>query len=112
MNEDSNNDIRLTDFDYLLTAPHLQMIKAAIPFMPPQQQRMISMMVKLQELNRARQLFGREEVSAMGLSSGAKKASPVEMLQAMKPYAGPKEREIIETLENLQLMMQAMQSTT
>lgn len=111
MNEDNGKDIRLTEFDYLMAEPHLQMMKAAIPYMQPPQQRMISMMIKVQELNKTMELFRGGDLEAMGLTSpGTQKASPLEMLQAMKPYAGPKERELIEMLENLQIMLQAMQT--
>ena len=55
-------------------------------------------------------MFSEEGVSAMGLShSSSSRYSPLEMLQAMKPYAGPKERDMIEMIENLQVMLQAMQ---
>lgn len=99
-----------TDFDYLLADPQLQMMKASLPYLQLPQQRMFSMIIKMRELNRTMELFRDGEVSAMGLgSSTTKKASPFEMLQAIKPYAGPKEKDMIEMLENLQLMMQAMQ---
>lgn len=112
MNEETGKDIRLTDFDYLVADPQLQMMKAAIPYMQAPQQRMISMFIKIQELNRTRSLFQGDEVSAMGLSGSAnQRLSPVEILQAMKPYAGPKERDLIEMMENLQIMIQAMQTT-
>lgn len=113
MKENEDNGIRLTDFDYLLADPHLQMIKAAIPYMQVPQQRFLSMMIKVQELQRTMDLFRGGDMAAMGLKSpGEAKASPMEMLQAMKPYAGPKERDIIDNLENLQLMIQAMQTQT
>ena len=112
MNENAGTDVRLTDFDYLLADPHLQMIKAAIPYMQQPLQRFLSMMIKMQELKRTMSLFSGNEVSAMSIgSSGDHKPSPVEMLQAMKPYANPRERELIEMMENLQIMMQAMQAT-
>ncbi|NBH70715.1 hypothetical protein D3Z51_01415 [Clostridiaceae bacterium] len=112
MNNDAGTDIRLTDFDYLMADPHLQMVKAAIPYMQQPIQRFLSMVIKMQELNRTMSLFSGGEVTAMGLgSAGERKASPVEMLQAMKPYANPRERELIETIENLQIMMQTMQTT-
>lgn len=113
MNDDSEKTVRLTDFDYLLADPQLQMMKAAIPYMQLPQQRLISMMVKMRELNRTMELFQDGGVSAMGLGSSATaKATPMEMLQAIKPYAGPRERDMIDMLENVQLMMQAMQTPT
>ncbi|HIT65253.1 MAG TPA: hypothetical protein IAC37_12595 [Candidatus Ventrimonas merdavium] len=111
MSEETSGGIRLTDFDYMVAEPRLQMMKAAIPYMPVPQQRLLSMMIKMQELTRTWTIFSESPVSAMGLSSGAQKpASPIEMLQAMKPYAGPRERELIEMMENIQLMMQTMQT--
>ena len=113
MSEENGRDLKLTEFDYMMADPHLQMMKAAIPYLQPPQQRMISMMIKIQELQKTRSMFCDGEVSAMGLSGSAKqKASPMELLQVIKPYANPREREMIEMLENLQIMMQAMQSPT
>ena len=106
MNDDAEKDIHLTEFDYLTADPKLQMIKAALPHMPVPQQRLICLLVKMQELNRARTMFSEEGVSAMGLShSSSSRYSPLEM----KPYAGPNERDMIEMIENLQVMLQAMQ---
>lgn len=112
MNE-TNQEIRLTDFDYLVTDPQLQMVKAAIPYLQLPQQRAVSAFVKVMEIRRTMNLFQGEEVSAMGINPGApRKATPQEILQAVKPYAGPREREMIDTLENIQLMIQAMQTST
>lgn len=113
MNEDSGKNLKLTEFDYLLADPQLQMVKAALPYMGIPQQRIFSMLIKLRELNRTRSLFSDGELSAMGLSSGTTQStSPFEMFQAIKAYASPKDREMIEMLENFQIMMQAMQSPT
>ncbi len=109
MNHNPTKNIQLTEFDYLLADPHLQMMKAAIPYMQHPQQRMFSMIIKIQELQRTVNLF-QDDVSAMGISGEPqRKASALEMLQAMKPYAPPQEQEMIEMLENLQIMLQAMQ---
>lgn len=113
MSDDKNKDIRLTEFDYLMADPQLQMMKAALPYMQAPQQRMFSMLIKMQELHKTMELFDGGDLSAMGLSDqSASRPSPMEMLQAMKPYAGPRERDMIEMLENLQIMMQAMQTPT
>lgn len=112
MKDDNERDIRLTDFDYLTADPHLQMMKAALPYMQPAQQRMFSLMIRLQEFNHTRSMFQQGELSAMGLSpSTPQKTSPVEMLQALKPYASPREQDMIDMMENLQIMIQAMQTS-
>ncbi len=112
MNEDTaDSNIRLTEFDYQLSSPQLQMMKAAIPYMQLPQQRAFSMIIRMQEMRRTMELFRDGELSAMGLRApGSAGTSPMEMLQAMKPYAGPRERDMIETLENIQIMIQAMQT--
>jgi len=110
MNENQENDMKLTEFDYLFISPQLQMMKAAVPYFPPAARKAVSVLIKLQELQRAQSLFEEGELSAMGIKEqGPQRANPMEMIQAMKPYAGPKEREMIEMLENMQLMFQAMQ---
>jgi len=103
--------VRLTEFDYQTADPGLQMMKAAIPYMQPPQQRILSLMVRMQELRRTMDMFNGKEIAAMGLRpSGSPVSSPAELLQAIKPYAGPRERDMIEMFENIQIMMQAMQS--
>ncbi|WP_432628172.1 hypothetical protein [Brotaphodocola sp.] len=110
MNENQEHpDCRATELDYLLADPHMQMLKAALPYMPYSRQRFCSMLIQIQQIQRTRSLFQDGQMSAMELSrSGNKEASPIEMLQAIKPYASQREREIIEMLENIQIMMQAI----
>lgn len=110
MNEEQE-PIRLTELDYRIADPNIQMMKAAVPFMPPVQQRMLSMFIKLQELNRTMALFRGGDLTAMGISAQPpQNVSPLEMLQAIKPYASPREQELIDLFENFQIMMQAMQN--
>ena len=44
-----HTDYKLTDLDYLTGDHHLQMMKAALPFLNVPQQRTLSMFVKIQE---------------------------------------------------------------
>ena len=60
MNDDAEKDIHLTEFDYLTADPKLQMIKAALPYMPVPQQKIICLLVKMQELNHARAIFSED----------------------------------------------------
>lgn len=85
------------------------MLKAALPYMPSSRQRFCSMLIQIQQIQRTRSLFQDGQLSTMELArSGNKTSSPIEMLQAIKPYASQREREFIEMLENLQIMMQAI----
>ena len=109
MSEKMENQFKMTDFDYLTADPKLQMLKAASPYLPVAQQRIFSLFVKVQEVKRAQSIFEGEEVSAMGLSpSTPKPATPMQLLQIIKPYASPKEREMIEMLENFQIIKEVL----
>lgn len=133
-------DLKLTNLDYLSGDHHLQMMKAALPFMSASEQKAISLFVKMREFTRTMQLFNDEEVSMMGICSlEGEPPTTVNMLQTIKPYANSREQigiELISTiiknagkppmeqikallspeqqtrLENMQLMMQLMQQTT
>lgn len=133
-------DLKLTDLDYLSSDHHLQMMKAALPYMRVSEQKAISLFVKMQEFARTLNLFNDEEVMTMGICSlEGEQATPLNMLNAMKPYANPIEQNIIEMftmvlksaglppldqiksllppeqqsrMETMQLMMQMMQQTT
>ncbi len=93
---------RLTDLDYLTGDHHLQMMKAALPYMNVPQQRIISAVIKIQELRRTMSLFQDGPVAAMGLSSdGHMPSGPADMLDAIKPYGNTYEQELITLLSNL-----------
>ena len=64
-----HTDYKLTDLDYLTGDHHLQMMKAALPFLNVPQQRTLSMFVKIQELKNTFQLFEDGQTAAMGICS-------------------------------------------
>lgn len=99
MNEEQ--DLKLTDLDYLIGDHHLQMIKAALPYMNVPEQRLVSVFVKINELKRTMNLFNDEEVATMGICSLEKqKTSPFDMLNAVKAYGNTYEQEMIDRLSN------------
>lgn len=134
---DPSNEYKLTDLDYLVGDHHLQMMKAALPYMNLREQKLLSMLVKFQELRRTYNLFRTGETASMGicsLDSPSKSGSIRDMLKAIRPFGNPSEREMIDMaqmmmdgqaplehmkhflspeqqarMENLQMMIQAMQ---
>lgn len=99
-----SEDYKLTDLDYLIGDHHLQMIKAALPYLNIPDQRAVSVFVKCQELKRTFQLFETEEVASMGICSlenPVKPSSPRELLKAIRPYGNPAERDMIDMAETL-----------
>lgn len=99
MDNFKNSDFKLTDLDYMTGDSRLQMMKAALPYMGLRQQRMISMFVRIQEMNKTMQLFSQGELSAM--SAGSPHASIADMLDAIKPYGNTYEQEVISLVSGM-----------
>lgn len=98
MNEEQ--DLKLTDLDYLVGNHHLQMMKAALPYMKVPEQKTLSVFVKFNELQRTISLFHDEEVSTLGICSMESKRSPLDMLRAIKPFGNSSEQDMIDLISN------------
>ena len=97
MNNEQN--IRANDLDSLIGDNHLQMVKAALPYMNVPQQRFMSYFVKINELRRTVNLFEEGEVAAMGLGSSGESdrtTDPIDMLNTIKPFANQSEQDLID----------------
>ena len=92
-----SDEYKLTDLDYLVGDHHLQMIKAALPYLNVTEQRAVSLFVKFQELRRTFELFENEEVAAMGICSLEQQKKPAsirDLLKAIRPYGNPEEQDL------------------
>ena len=102
MNNEQN--VHANELDSRIGDNHLDMMKAALPYMNVPQQRMISTFVKFNELQRTINLFEDGDVAAMGICSAGEKErsnSPLEMLNTIKPYADPSEQDLIDLFINI-----------
>lgn len=101
MNNEEN--VRTNELDSLIGDNHLQMMKAALPYMNVAQQRFISYFVKVNELQRTINLFEDGEVATMGICSAGEKNqpdSPIDMLNTIKPFANQDEQDLIDLAIN------------
>lgn len=101
MNNEQNP--QSNDLDSLIGDNHLEMMKAALPYMNVPQQRLISFFVKFNELRRTINLFEEGEVAAMGICSvgeNEQSNSPIDMLNTIKPYGSPSEQDYIDLIIN------------
>lgn len=99
----NEQNIHASDLDSLINDNHIQMMKAALPYMSVSQQRFISYFVKINELRRTIDLFEDEEVATMGICSAGERErndSPIEMLNTIKPFANPSEQDLIDLMIN------------
>ena len=86
MNQDVS--LKMTELDRLTSLPHMQLVKAALPYIHIPEQRFFSLFVKFRELEKTMQLFADPADGEIGICSVGEhdKDSPVDMLKAIKPY--------------------------
>lgn len=95
----NQSPLKFTDFDSITGDPHLQMLKAAMPYVDASRQRTFSILIRLQELRKTLSLFD-EEHAAVGICSldESQPRSPLDMLRAIKPYGSPQEQDFINLI--------------
>lgn len=95
------SDVKFTEFDYWSSDPHLQMLKAALPFMEVSQQRAFSLLVRIQELRHTMALYGQAQDPDLEICALEKApSSPADMLLAVRPFAPAREQDFIDVIIN------------
>ncbi len=84
----------MTPFDNLVTPPFLYTLKLMLPYTPPSVQRFFGIYIKFLELRHTMEYF-------QGFSS-----SPANILEGLKPYMGPAEKEMMEQMSSMMNMME------
>lgn len=91
----------ITEFDKITTNHSTLMIKALIPFLEPQMQKSLSIMIRFQELQQTLTYFS-SPFHQMSCS-----ASPDAMMDAIMPYCPPNIKDLINTIKNVMQMSNA-----
>lgn len=75
--------LKMTELDRLTSLPHMQLVKAALPYIHIPEQRFFSLFVKFRELEKTMQLFADPADGEIGICSVGErdKDSPVDMLK-------------------------------
>ena len=85
----------MTPFDNLVTPPFLYTLKLLLPYTPPSMQRFFGIYIKFLELHHTMEYF-------QGFSS----SSPSNILEGLKPYMEPAEKEMMEQMSSMMNMME------
>ena len=98
----------MTPFDELVTSPQLQTVKLLLPYTPAPGRRALAACVKFLEFRQTLTLFGKHgSVSAQAFQKSPG-TSPLEILDALRPYLGKKDCEMLDMILNLKDMMSMM----
>lgn len=88
----SEKDLKLTDLDYATGDHHLQMMKAALPYLDIRRQRSLSMFIRAREMMHTMEFFRENDDGMMSVCSLESPNPSVEdMLSAVRPYANKAE---------------------
>lgn len=88
----------MTPFDNLVTPPFLYTLKLLLPYTPPSVQRFFGIYIKFLEFRHTMEYF-------QGFSS-----SPSNILEGLKPYMNPAEKEMMEQMSGMMNMMEMVQN--
>ena len=83
--------------DTLIQDRHLEMIKAAIPYLDNSRQKNMAMLVKFMEFQRTMALF-QNPGNDLNMCSEEERKDPVQMLTAIREYCTDKEKEMVDNI--------------
>lgn len=94
----------MTTFDSVIQTQQLQIIKAAIPYIQTSEQKLISIYVKMLELNQTIRLFDKKEdvlkMCSVDTENTSPSERPIHMLNDIRGFCSEREKETIDMLLN------------
>ena len=82
--------------DQIATQNHLQLVKAAIPYFETQQQKIISILIKMTELQNILRFYNQNNRCISACSASASPPSLPDMLTDMRNYCEGSEQEMLD----------------
>ncbi|MDO5422893.1 MAG: hypothetical protein Q4F41_04105 [Eubacteriales bacterium] len=106
MNEE--NTPSLTALDYIANGSHLAMLKALVPFLAPSIQRAFAVTIKFMELGNILSFYDNPpQMGACSLQAAGN--STADILQTIREYVSPAERESVDQCLNLMQTLEMFQ---
>lgn len=100
----------LTEYDTLVQTRELQMLKAMLPFVHMKNQMPLAILIQSMEFRHTMRMF-QENANALSIQSINNETDRRNvMLQTIKKFCTPKERETIDTLLNIMCVMENYES--
>lgn len=88
----------LTPLDAMLSQDSLQVLKAAVPYMPSKSQQFLSVYAKMMELSNTIAFFRHQQPELSMMSSKSKTVQPEEMLNDIRRFATGSAKDNIDQL--------------
>lgn len=98
-------DISQTTFDQMVNDEHTQIMKAAIPYLPPKFQQLFSFYAKSKELANTMQLFSSNNTMQICAFPDTP-ADPVAILNDIRKYSYGQSQQKLDQISNLFVMLE------
>jgi hypothetical protein len=96
----------ITEYDAQIQTRELQMLKAILPFVHTSGQMPLAIMIQTMEFQNTMRYFRSQENQLSALSVASESDRKNALLQTLKRFCTPKERETIDTLLNIMCVME------
>jgi hypothetical protein len=92
-----------TDFDQMISSHDQELLKAALPFFPYSEQKVLSLFIRINELLKTIELFANESPPMRICTNEQDSSQSLElMIQTLKDYCTPSEAETLDLFFNIQ----------
>lgn len=98
-----------TTLDQMVSTDRCQMLKAAIPYLPPSGRQIVSLYTKIQELANTASLFSSAGQEMEICSAPAQSTDILSMLQDIRRYCYGESRRNLDQMLNMMAVVQMMQ---
>ena len=104
----------MTPLDSMVSDDTLQMMKAALPYLPPRQARMLAVLAKFQELKNTLSMQPSRSDAIQAMSTSAPLDDDA-LLKALKTYGGERGKQMVNNVQQMKdmfLLISMMQSNS
>ena len=103
-----DQDYLFTDYDGLVQTRELQMMKSMLPFVGIKQQKPLAILIQSLQFRNAVKMFQNDEnaLSACSIPVSNENEKRNAMIQTLRKFCTPKEKETIDTLLNIMCVME------
>ncbi len=103
-----------TEYDGLVQTRELQMMKSMLPFVGIKQQKPLAILIQSLQFRNAVRMFQNDEnaLSACAINTNNDAEKRTAMIQTLRNFCTPKEKETIDTLLNIMCVMESYDSFT
>lgn len=100
--------IAQTTLDQMVGTDREQLLKAAIPYLPPKGQQVLSIYTKVRELSNTLAIFGSMDSRMEMCAASAPSTQPVEILDDIRRYCYGDSRKMLDQMVNMMAMVQML----